>query len=100
MEISYLIAGKRFQADDIADLNSKLSQYGLISNLNEQGLGNLSVRKKSDEVTNNRYDIVQTYGDPADFDNYDVCVGKLIGTNGYNKSGFRDRTFCIRACFK
>ena len=90
MEISYLIAGKRFQADDVADLNSKLSEYGLISNLNEKGLGNLSVRRITEEVTSNRYDIVQTYGDPANFENYDVIIGNLISKKGYGDDDVKE----------
>ncbi len=84
METPYLIAGKRFRADNVSELNKKLFEYGLISNLNNEGLGNLSVRKISDGVTNNRYDIVQTYGDSADSDFFDVIVGKLVAKNAYN----------------
>ncbi len=83
METGYVIAGKRFQAEDVEDLNRQLSKYNLVSNLNNQGLGNLSVRRVSDNVPNNRYSIVQSYGDSADFDNYDVIVGKLVAKNCY-----------------
>ena len=33
MEIAYLMAGKRFQARDVTDLNQQLMRYNLVSGL-------------------------------------------------------------------
>ncbi len=85
MEIAYLMAGKRFQARDVNDLNDKLGLYKLISNLDGDGAGDLSVRRLTESQGTFRYDITQSTGDPADTQGYDVIVGKTIGTNGYNQ---------------
>ena len=45
MEIAYIIAGKRFQARDVADLNQQLAKHNLVSNLSKDGAGDLSVRR-------------------------------------------------------
>ncbi len=86
MEITYLMAGKRFQARDVADLNDQLAPYKLISNLDQKGAGNLSVRRLTEAPDTFRYDLTQSAGDSADSPGYDVIVGKTIGTNGYGKS--------------
>ena len=85
MEIVYLMAGKRFQARDVADLNSQLSTYKLISNLDSDGVGGLSVRKLTEPQDTCRYEMIQSVGDSADSQGYDVIVGKEIGTNGYGQ---------------
>lgn len=85
MEIAYLMAGKRFQARDVADLNDKLAPYKLISNLDRDGAGNLSVRRLKEAQDTFRYDMTQSTGDPADSQGYDVIVGKTIGTTGYGQ---------------
>ena len=85
MEIAYLMAGKRFQARDVADLNDKLAPYKLISNLSRDGTGNLSVRRLTEPQNTSRYDMTQSAGDPADSQGYDVIVGKTIGTTGYGQ---------------
>ncbi len=85
MEITYFIAGKRFEAKNTNDLNSKLAKYELVTNLDETGLGNLTVRKLSDPIGESRYEMVQSHGDPADFDGYDICVGTVIANNGYGQ---------------
>ncbi len=83
MEIAYLMAGKRFQAVDLADLNAQLAPYKLTSNLNRDGTGNLTARRLTDPQGTSRYDMTQSTGDPADSEDYDVIVGKLIGIKGY-----------------
>ena len=86
MEIAYLMVGKRFQARDVADLNQQLSRHNLVSNLNRNGAGNLSVRRLTEPQETSCYDMTQSVGDPADTNGYDVIVGKTIGTNGYGQS--------------
>ena len=86
MEIAYLMAGKRFQARDVADLNQQLSKHNLVSNLSRDGAGDLSVRRLIESQGTSRYDMTQSVGDPADTKGYDVIVGKTIGTNGYGQS--------------
>jgi len=85
MEIVYLMAGKRFQARDVADLNSQLLSYKLVSNLDSDGVGDLSVRRLTEAQKTARYDITQSFGDSTDSEGYDVIVGKEIGTNGYGQ---------------
>lgn len=85
MEIAYLMAGKRFQARDVADLNDQLAPYRLISNLDGDGAGNLSVRRLTEAQDTCRYDMTQSAGDPADTNGYDVVIGKTIGTTGYGQ---------------
>ena len=86
MEIAYLMAGKRFQAKDVKDLNQQLGRFNLISNLDIDGSGNLSVRKLTEPRGICHYDMTQSVGDPADTQGYDVIVGKTIGTNGCGQS--------------
>ncbi|MDP3640049.1 MAG: hypothetical protein Q8R53_02490 [Nanoarchaeota archaeon] len=85
MEIAYLMAGKRFQARDVADLNDQLAPYNLISNLDRDGLGDLSARRLTEARNTSRYDMTQSVGDPADSQGYDVIVGKIIYINGYGQ---------------
>lgn len=85
MEIAYLMAGKRFKARDVNELNQQLSRYNLISNLSRDGSGDLSARRLTEPQGTSRYDMTQSVGDSADTNRYDVIVGKTIGTNGYNQ---------------
>ena len=80
MEVSYIMAGKRFKARDHNDLNRQLNQLGLVTNLDNKGLGSLSARRTTEPGTV-RYNLVQSYGDSADIEGYDVCVGKVIMEN-------------------
>jgi hypothetical protein len=82
MEIAYLMAGKRFQAQDVTDLNQQLAPYNLKTNSDDVCEG---VRRSSDAEGNFRYLIQQSHGDPADFEGYDVVVGKELGNNGYGQ---------------
>ena len=84
MNIAYLMAGKRFQARNVANLNDQLAPYKLISNLSRDGAGNLSVRRLTEAQDTCRYDMTQSVGDSADSEGYDVIVGKTIGT-GYGQ---------------
>lgn len=77
--ISYIMAGKRFIAQNVNDLHRQLTPYNLITDLDNKGLGSWSVRRMSDPSANFRYDMVNTIGDSADLDGFDVCIGKLIG---------------------
>jgi hypothetical protein len=80
MEIAYIMAGKRFQARDVTELNQQLAQYKLRTNSNDVCEG---VRRLSDTQERSRYLIQQSRGDPADFQGFDVVVGKELGNNGY-----------------
>lgn len=84
MENAYIMAGKRFKANDHNDLNTQLNQFGLITNLDSRGLGSLSVRRLSEPQGTYTYGIIQSFGDSADIEGYDVCVGKNI--QGPNES--------------
>ena len=77
MEIVYLMAGKRFQANNQKDLEKQLSQYSLTFHL--------GIRRLSDPIGFSRYDVVQAFGDSTDVQGSDVCIGKLIDKNGYNR---------------
>ncbi len=79
MEIAYLIAGKRFRAKDEASLNKELSKYNLIADTN-----NWTARRLSDKETI-RYRMVQSFGDSADINGLDVCIGKLIEKDERNE---------------
>ena len=87
------MAGKRFQARNVDDLNDKLAPYNLISNLDIEGAGNLSVRRLTEAQDTFRYDMTQSTGDPADSQGYDVIVGKIIGTNGYGQPNIVEKEF-------
>ena len=78
MEIVYLMAGKRFQARDVADLNSQLLSYKLVSNLDSDGVGDLSVRRLTEAQKTARYDITQSFGDSTDSEGYDVIARKVL----------------------
>ena len=80
MEIAYLMAGKRFQARDVTDLNQQLAPYNLRTNSDDVCEG---VRRQSDAPETLRYLIQQSHGDPADFSGHDVVVGKELGNTGY-----------------
>ncbi|MBR9691459.1 hypothetical protein GOV06_01610 [Candidatus Woesearchaeota archaeon] len=82
MEIAYLMVGKRFQARDIADLNQQLAQYNLRTNSDDVCEG---VRRSSDSQGMSRYLIQQSRGDPAEFEGYDVVVGKELGNSGHGQ---------------
>jgi hypothetical protein len=77
MEIAYLMAGKRFQAKDLTNLNQQLAPYNLKTNSDDVCEG---VRRSSDAQV--KYQIQQSFGDPADFEGHDVVVGKYVGTDG------------------
>ncbi len=80
MERTYVMVGKRFQAENVRSLNSQLSQYKLITNLNADGIGMMSVRRIIEPRPTNRYIMVPSYGDPADIDGFDVIIGqKIVG---------------------
>jgi len=85
MEITYILAGMRFNATDHSELSRQLIQFGLVANLDSRGFGSLTVRRMSEPQGTARYDIVQSFGDSADFKGYDVCVGKLIGNKNYGE---------------
>ena len=85
MEIAYLMAGKRIRARDVADLNNKLAQYQLVSNLSTRGEGSFSARRIADPEGASRYNLTKSVGDPADKQGYDVVVGRTIGENGYEQ---------------
>lgn len=86
MEIAYLIAGKRFQARCIAELNRELAKYGLVSNLSIGGIGSPSARRLKDIQGTLRYEMIQSAGDFADYEDYDLIVGKIIGSAGRGQS--------------
>ena len=77
MQQAYLMVGKRFKAIDLVELNSQLAKYNLRTVSEDVCEG---VEKPSDPKV--RYLIQQSYGDPADFDEYDVVIGKEVGNNG------------------
>lgn len=79
MEVPYLIAGKRFKAESVSALNEQLKQYGLVSNLESDGCGDFSVRRLSDTEHTCRYAMLQSHGDDADTDGYDLCIGQEPG---------------------
>jgi len=79
MNIAYLMAGKRFQARDVAELNQQLAPYNLRTNSDDMCEG---VRRTSDAQGIYRYLIQQSHGDPADFEGHDVVVGKELGNTG------------------
>src|SRR3989344_3983451 len=82
MQKAYLMAGKRFQVKDWAELEAALGKYGLVTNKEDQ----FNARKFRNTATlpsipTKWYNIEHSYGDYADFDDengYDVCVGIVI----------------------
>lgn len=80
MQRAYLMAGKRFQVKNVNYLNKALTRYNLISHLEDigGGIGSYSARRLSDPVFTHRYRICHSYGDIADFEDYDLCIGKII----------------------
>ena len=80
MEIAYLVAGKRFQARNVTQLNQQLLEYDLVSNLSKDGFGDLSVRRLTEPKNTMRYGMIPI---TADTRKYDVIIGKTIGTTGY-----------------
>ena len=85
MEIAYQIAGKRLKARNVGELNQQLLEYNLVTNLRMDGFGHFSVRRLTEAGGTRRYDMTQSVGDYADSTDYDVIVGKIIGTNGYDQ---------------
>ena len=81
MEVTYIMAGKRFQAKDILGLNSQLQKYELVTKSDDVCEG---VRRISEK--DRKYIIQQSSGDCCpNFDGYDVVVGTEIADNGYGQ---------------
>lgn len=85
MEIAYMMAGKQFKAKDVTDLNNQLALYNLICNIDCFGECNYSVRRITEPQGTERYDIVQSKGNSQDVLGFNVIIGKIIGTNGYDE---------------
>lgn len=77
--VVYIIAGKRFKAGGVKDLHEQLALYKLVTDLDNEGLGGWGARRISDNNGMHRYDMINTVGDSADVNGFDVCIGKLIG---------------------
>lgn len=80
MEITYMMAGKRFQAQDLDDVNNQLQAYKLVTTSDDICDG---VRKVSEQ--DRKYVITQSHGDSADFSGYDIVIGTEIADNGYEQ---------------
>lgn len=78
MEISYVVAGKRFEVQDESELNEKLKEYNLVYDRNRG-----DVRRSSDPENMGRYEAIFFDGETSD-----VVVGKEIASNGYGKPDF------------
>ncbi len=82
MEIAYQMIGLRVKTDGtLANLNEKLKPYNLVADKECDEIP-ASVRRLSDAVGFERYNIFHSSGDDPDSAR-DYCLGILLGNTGY-----------------
>jgi len=79
MQRAYLMAGKRFLVKDWKELEAALSKYGLATRNDDPFT--IIKQLREEMIPRAFYQLQNTYGDWADFDDetgYDVCVGEVV----------------------